>query len=109
MVAVTQLGDAVHWLPNRGGQLAVVGSDLAPATALDGDLVAVLEVVATHRGRAGDRRAELTTATDPGGTPLSLEDPLDTQSRVVDVVVPGLPFADGFETGDASAWSSVVP
>jgi len=216
VVAVTQFGDAVHWLPNRGGQLAVVGNDVAPSTAGDGELVAMLEIVATHRGRAGDRRAELTglgvaiqdevgipystptasavidelavwlddgsgafepgadllvqavatlsldgdgvqalsipagdpsgrvpalqsrtyfvtaeltpdasqqtpssfrlvlraastTASDPGGTPLSLEDPVDAPSGVLDVAVPGLPFADGFESGDTSAWSTVVP
>jgi len=209
-------GDAVQWAPNRGGQLAVAAVDLAPATAGDGEVHALLEIAATHRGRSGDRRAELTgfavafedgsgvpfstadaeallteltlwlddgsgifepgadtlvssvaelaldgsgvqqilvpigdptgrvpalqsrtwfvvaelaanasqqtpnafrlvhradltTATDPDATPLSLEDPLDTPSGTVAVVSPGLPFIDGFESGDTSAWSATVP
>ena len=45
------------------------------------------------------------TGTPPGGLdPLTASDPSHYLG-----VIPGLPFEDGFESGDTSAWSATVP
>ena len=49
----------VVWYPNRGGQFALAAMDQAPGTALNGSLVAMLRVDATHLGRPGDGDLEL--------------------------------------------------
>ncbi len=60
----------LSWLPNRGGHLALEGSNSATGTITEGGTSEVLRVVARHAGRAGDRDLELASV------PLVLEQPL---------------------------------
>jgi hypothetical protein len=49
----------IDWFANRGGQFSLATDDVAPPSAENGTEAAMLRVVATHRGRAGDGSLEL--------------------------------------------------
>jgi hypothetical protein len=53
-VASGLLDNKIAWYPNRGGQLAMTTSDIAPPTIGEGQSAALLKITATHRGRLGD-------------------------------------------------------
>jgi len=53
--------DKIAWYENRGGQFALATADTAPAALLQGGTSDLLEIVMTHRGRAGDGDEELAT------------------------------------------------
>jgi hypothetical protein len=53
--------DTIAWYENRGGQFALATTDTAPVALLQGDTSDLLEIVMTHRGRAGDGDEELAT------------------------------------------------
>jgi hypothetical protein len=53
--------DRIAWYENRGGQFALATADTAPMLLLQGDTSDLLEIVMTHRGRAGDSDEELAT------------------------------------------------
>ncbi|MCP3962133.1 MAG: DUF11 domain-containing protein [bacterium] len=61
LFACGEAAGEVRWYPNRGGQFALPTSDVTPAGFGDGDEEAMLEIVATHRGRADDGDLELVT------------------------------------------------
>jgi hypothetical protein len=66
---------AIAWHENRGGQFALDSADSAPAVLLEGDTSDLLEIVMTHRGRAGEGDEELATLDllfeEAPGAPLS--------------------------------------
>lgn len=53
------VGTAVSWHRNRRGQFSLAATDTAPPTANNGELAALLRIVTTHLGRAGDHDLEL--------------------------------------------------
>jgi hypothetical protein len=53
-------GDRIDWYANRGGQVALPTTRLAPGAILEGATAGLLEIEAIHRGRPGDGSAELT-------------------------------------------------
>lgn len=59
VVATSAGDDAVAWYDDRRGQFSLTVTDTAPGTAGNGELAALLRVVAAHLGRAGDHDAEL--------------------------------------------------
>lgn len=65
----------VFFYKNHGGQFALPTEDTAPATAVEGTLVDVLQIDFNHRGRSSDGDAELGSFdivfTDDAGTPLT--------------------------------------
>lgn len=61
IVALSRAEGALCWYENTGGQFALLAADLAPSTIREDAQQAVLRVEAHHRGRAGDREAELAT------------------------------------------------
>jgi hypothetical protein len=67
--------DRIAWYENQGGQFALPTTSTAYLAMVDSQTRDVLEIEATHRGRAGDNDLELATLelrlTDGGGTPLS--------------------------------------
>jgi hypothetical protein len=60
-LSASALDDRIAWYENRGGQFALATADTAPAALLQGDTSDLLEIVMTHRGRAGDHDEELAT------------------------------------------------
>ena len=75
VLSASQLDDKIAWYENRGGQFALATTDTAPAALLQGDTSDLLEIVMTHRGRAGDSDEELATLEllfeETPGDPLS--------------------------------------
>jgi hypothetical protein len=59
VVAATPGDNRIDWFANRGGQFALDTTDIAPPSAENGTEAAMLRVMATHRGRAGDGSLEL--------------------------------------------------
>ena len=53
-LAVGRGDGELAWYPNHGGQYDFADLDVAPASAFDGDAVALLRITLAHRGRAGD-------------------------------------------------------
>jgi len=58
-LSTSSFDDKVAWYDNRGGPFSLTATDTAPATANNGELAAMLRIVATHLGRAGDHDVEL--------------------------------------------------
>ena len=75
VLSASRLDDRIAWYENRGGQFALATTDTAPAALLQGDSSDLLEIVMTHRGRAGDSDEELATLEllfeEAPGDPLS--------------------------------------
>jgi len=61
VISAASRRDEITWYENRGGQFALATTDTAQAALLEGDSSDLLEIVMTHRGRAGDDDAELAT------------------------------------------------
>jgi uncharacterized repeat protein (TIGR01451 family) len=61
VLSASALDDTVQWYENDGGQFALPTLDMAPLRSVDGASEAMLGIVATHRGRAGDADVELAT------------------------------------------------
>ncbi|MEO1087860.1 MAG: FG-GAP-like repeat-containing protein, partial [Acidobacteriota bacterium] len=108
VVGAARDADHIAWWTNRGGQFAMPTSDVAPERVADGDTVAVLEIDAAHRGRAGDPDFELVTLE------LLLEDgaetPLDSTQANALVESLSVYLDDGsgvFEIGSDSVVSTV--
>jgi hypothetical protein len=59
--SASRLDDQIAWYENRGGQFALATTDTAPAALLQEGSSDLLEIVMTHRGRAGDSDEELAT------------------------------------------------
>jgi hypothetical protein len=59
LVAARPGDHRIDWFANRGGQFSLSAADIAPPGAPNSALVAMLRVVATHLGRAGDGSLEL--------------------------------------------------
>jgi hypothetical protein len=59
VLSATHEADEIAWYENRGGQFALATTDIAPLLLLQGDTSDLLEIVMTHRGRAGDGDEEL--------------------------------------------------
>ena len=53
-LAVGRGDGELAWYPNHGGQYDFTDASVAPATAFDGDAVALLKITLAHRGRTGD-------------------------------------------------------
>ena len=53
--------DTIAWYPNQGGQFSLAVTDTAPAGAMNGAVVAMLRIDASHRGQPGDGDLELAT------------------------------------------------
>jgi hypothetical protein len=75
VVSASRNDDKIAWHENRGGQFSLAAGDSAPAVLLQGDSSDLLEIVMTHRGRAGDGDEELATLgllfEEAPGDPLS--------------------------------------
>jgi hypothetical protein len=75
VLSASQDDDTIAWYENRGGQFALATTDTAPVALLQGDTSDLLEIVMTHRGRAGDSDEELATLSllfeEAPGDPLS--------------------------------------
>ena len=75
VLSASRIDDKIAWYENRGGQFALATADTAPAVLLQGDTSDLLEIVMTHRGRAGDSDEELATLEllfeEAPGDPLS--------------------------------------
>jgi uncharacterized repeat protein (TIGR01451 family) len=61
VLSASAVDDTVAWYENVGGQFALPTIDMAPLRSVDGASEAMLGIVATHRGRAGDADVELAT------------------------------------------------
>jgi hypothetical protein len=75
VLSASRRDDRIAWYQNQGGQFALATADTAPAALLQADTSDLLEIVMTHRGRAGDGDEELATLEllfeEAPGDPLS--------------------------------------
>jgi hypothetical protein len=61
VLSASRHDDRIAWYENGGGQFALATADTAPVALLQADISDLLEIVMTHRGRAGDSDAEFAT------------------------------------------------
>jgi len=75
VLSASYYDDKIAWYENLGSQFALATTGTAPAVLLQEDTSDLLEIVMTHRGRAGDSDAELATLVllfeEAPGDPLS--------------------------------------
>jgi len=75
VLSASRIDNRIAWYENRGGQSALATAGTAPAALLQGDTSDLLEIVMTHRGRAGDGDEEFATLEllfeEAPGDPLS--------------------------------------
>ena len=74
-VAIAEYYDGMTWLENRGGQFAMLASNMAAQAGLESQSHAMLRITMTHRGQPGDTDEELSEMIllfeEAGGDPLT--------------------------------------
>ncbi|TFH16214.1 MAG: VCBS repeat-containing protein [Lentisphaerales bacterium] len=74
-VAIAEYYDGMTWLENRGGQFAMLASNMAAYVGLESQSHAMLRITMTHRGQPGDTDEELSEMIllfeEAGGDPLT--------------------------------------
>ncbi len=102
LLASSSSGTRVAWWKNVGGQFALPTQGAAPPTAVEGDVVPLLLVQASHRGRSGDEDVQLATFDllfeEAAGDPLTTDEANNLMASVDVYLDDGSGVFDGTDT-----------